>query len=146
MPDARHTNHVNLWMKHEAKGLAPEQLVQLFEQAMGALWRRAHLTLGEVTLAAIVDRVLHNAAEKYPLLESLEVEAGGVNFRLLSEAANNDSKGELTKGIRFVLVEFFVVIGNLTAEVLTPALHSELSKVVLEVSSPGNREPKRKSG
>ena len=139
MPDARHTNHVNLWMKHEAKGLTPEQLVQLFEQAMGALWRRAHLTLGEVTLAAIVDRVLHNAAEQFPLLESLEVEASGVNCRSLRAAANSD-KGQLTDGIRFVLVEFFVVIGNLTAGVLTPALHSELSKVAFHDSAPNNTE------
>ena len=141
MPDARsHTNRVNLWMKHEAKGLTPEQLVQLFEQAMGALWRRAHLTLGEVTLAAIVDRVLHNAAEQFPLLESLEVEASGVNCRSLRAAANSDTKGELTEGIRFVLVEFFVVIGNLTAGVLTPALHSELSKVAFHDSEPDNTE------
>ena len=82
----------------------------------------------------------------HPLLESLEMEPGGINCRLLHESANSESKGELTKGIRFVLVEFFVVIGNLTAEVLTPALHSELSKVSFQAAAPGNTEPKRKSG
>ena len=38
---------------------------------------------------------------------------------------------ELVEGIRFVLVEFLTVLGNLTAEILTPELHSELSNVVL---------------
>ena len=141
MPEARaHTQRVNIWMKQAAKGLTPEQLVQLFEQAMGALWRRAHLTLGEVTLAAIVDRILHNAAEQVPLLEGLEVNAGGINCRPLLEAANSENKAQLAEGIRFVLVEFFVVIGNLTAEVLSPALHSELSKVAFRESSPDNTE------
>lgn len=144
MPDTRsHTQRVNIWMEQATKGLTSEQLVQLFEQALGALWRRANLTLGEVTLTAIVDRVLHNAAEKFPLLESLEVEASGVNCRLLREAANSESKGELTEGIRFALVEFFVVIGNLTAEVLTPALHSELSKVAFQDSVPGKTESQK---
>jgi hypothetical protein len=36
---------------------------------------------------------------------------------------------ELEAAIRYVLVEFLTVLGNLTAEVLTPALHAELSKL-----------------
>ncbi len=34
---------------------------------------------------------------------------------------------ELTGAIRFVLVEFLSVIGHLTAEILTPALHAQLA-------------------
>jgi hypothetical protein len=36
---------------------------------------------------------------------------------------------ELREAIRFVLVELLTVLGNLTAEILTPALHAEISRV-----------------
>jgi hypothetical protein len=127
-------------MERLAKDLSSEQLVQLFEQATGAIWRRADITLGEITLTAIADRVLHNAAEKFPLFESLEVGEKGVDCQGLLESLNDDDEGQLTEGIRFVLLEFLLVIGNLTAGVLTPALHSELDKVSLEDLAPGNNE------
>jgi hypothetical protein len=38
---------------------------------------------------------------------------------------------ELRRGIRFVLTEFLTVLGNLTAEILTPELHAALSNVAL---------------
>ena len=49
---------------------------------MVALWNRANLTLGEVTLTAIVDRVLYSAAEQFPPFESLKVEPAGIDFRV----------------------------------------------------------------
>ena len=62
-----HSNHVNKWMTQAAaEDLSPEQLLQLFEQAMNALWNRAHLTLRDATLTAIMDRVLYNASERTP--------------------------------------------------------------------------------
>ena len=131
MPDAYdHSNYVNTWMKQAAKGLSPEQLLELFEQAMSALWCRAHLTLGDATLTAIMDRVLLNASETFPPFESLEIEANGMDCRKLRQRPDVfDKLGKLEEAIRFVVVEFLVVIGNLTGELLTPALHSELSKI-----------------
>lgn len=35
----------------------------------------------------------------------------------------------LIAGTRFVLVEFLTVLGNLTADILTPELHEELARV-----------------
>ena len=113
----------------EANGCSSEQLGQLFERAMAALWNRAYLTLGEVTLTAIVDRVLYGAVEQFPSFGSLKVEESGIDFQEFRKQNKNFSADELTEGMRFVVTEFMVVIGNLTAEILTPALHMELSKV-----------------
>jgi hypothetical protein len=111
--------------------LSPEVLLQLFERALGALWARTTTTLGEVTLTAIAERVLYNASEKYPLFSSLEVEpTGGIQCRELRARIGSVRVSELKEGVRFVLVEFLSVLGNLTAEILTPELHSELSNVV----------------
>jgi hypothetical protein len=96
------------------------------------MWVRAHQTLGNVTLSAIVDRVLYVAAEKYPILAALELTESGIHCQGLHQRAGMLDRGELAEGVRFVMVEFLTVLGNLTAEILTPALHAALSKVAPE--------------
>jgi hypothetical protein len=140
-----HSNQVNLWMGQAAKGLSSEQSLQLFELAMAALWSRALLTLGDVTLTAILDRVLYNASERFAPFELLGIEANGLNFRELRAQSNVLNQRELEDAIRFVIVEFLVVIGNLTAEILTPILHSELLKVTLKDSAAGGNPKEGKS-
>ena len=132
LPDeAAHVECVEAWLDQAAKTLAPAQLVTLFERALSALWRRAEITLGEVTLTAIVDRVLYTASETYPFLSALKVEETGIGFDGFREQGAHVAN--LPEAVRLVLVEFLTVLGHLTDEILTPALHAELSKVALEV-------------
>jgi hypothetical protein len=132
LPDeAAHVECVEAWLDQAAKTLAPAQLVTLFERALSALWRRAEITLGEVTLTAIVDRVLYTASETYPFLSALKVEEAGIGFDGFREQGAHVAN--LPEAVRLVLVEFLTVLGHLTDEILTPALHAELSKVALEV-------------
>jgi hypothetical protein len=140
-----HSARIDAWMRQAGGDVSPKQLLQLFEQAMGALWNRAGLTLGDVTLAAIVDRVLHTAAEQFPPFASLKVERAGIDFREFRAQTTEFSQSELLDGVRFVVTEFIVVIGNLTAEILTPALHAELSKVTLKDHAPGGEPGKENS-
>jgi hypothetical protein len=130
MDEHDHSARVHVWMETVAAGLQPERLVQVFEQGFAALWRRSHRTLGDVTLTAIADRVLYTAAERFPFLSSLQIEPTGLRCQELQAAASTLSLEPLTEGLQFVLVEFLVVLGNLTAEILTPALHTELSKII----------------
>jgi hypothetical protein len=131
LPDeAAHVECVEAWLDRAAKTLAPAQLVTLFERALAALWRRAEVTLGEVTLTAIVDRVLYTASETYPFLSALKVEDAGIGFDGFREQGAH--LANLPEAVRLVLVEFLTVLGHLTDEILTPALHAELSKVALE--------------
>lgn len=133
MRDANaHGACVDAWMQQVAQGLPPDGLVQLLERAFSALWRRAHVTLGEVTLGAIVDRVLYYASEQYPALSSLKLESTGICCEELQKGAGGLRRDQIEEGIRFILVEFLTVLGNLTAEILTPALHAELSNIARE--------------
>jgi hypothetical protein len=116
-------------MARAGRDTPPGQLFAAFELVFEAMWQRAYATLGEVTLTAILDRVLYTAAERFPLLSSLEVDTNGLKSDRLRAGAPGSNRDELAKGIRFVLVEFLTVLGNLTAEVLTPALHAELKNV-----------------
>jgi len=135
--DSQHAACVDAFLKRPAKDLSPEVLLQLFEAVLSALWARTTTTLGEITLTAIAERVLYNASEKFPLFSSLHVEpTGGIQFRELHKRIGSVHKPELMEGIRFVLVEFLTVLGNLTAEILTPELHSELNNVATTRGGP----------
>jgi hypothetical protein len=138
-----HVGCVNAWMDRRARGLAPERLVQAFEEAFGALWRRAHQTLGDVTLTAILDRVLCNGAERFPILAELTIEATGLDCRELRKNVHGAPPNELAEAIRFVLVEFLRVLGTLTANILTPALHAELSLVAPKGQKPKDQKSER---
>lgn len=139
-----HDACVSTWMKR-AERLGPDQRWQLFEHALGVLWQRAHRTLGDVTLVAIVQRVLHDAAQRVPLFGALSVEASGFRCEALREAAGTADPRELAEGMRFVLVEYLTVLGSLTADVLTPALHSELANATPEAGDPTGRSDAKAS-
>ena len=128
LDETDHSACVNSWMKRAAQGLPPELLVDALQQGFDAIWQRAYQTLGDVTLMAIADRVLFSAAEQFPTLSGLKIEATGLQCGELRERARSLRYDELAVGVRFVLVEFLTVLGNLTAQILTPALHSALSK------------------
>jgi hypothetical protein len=117
---------VNAWLERRA-GHSTLELIRAFEAAFTALWQRVHLTLGEVTLGAIVERVLHNATEQYPVLASIEITTAGLRCESL-ETQTGLRHGDVADAVRFVLVELLTVLGNLTGQILTPALHAELSK------------------
>ncbi|HXI59718.1 MAG TPA: hypothetical protein VNO55_26810 [Polyangia bacterium] len=118
------------WLASAAANQTPKAVLRLFEAALGALCARAAATLGEVTLAAIAERVLHNASQSFPRLSSLKVEpTGGISFREFRELTRDWHDPDLIRAVRFVLVEFLTVVGTLTAEILTPELYAELSRV-----------------
>jgi hypothetical protein len=132
--ESAHGDCVRAWMR-AAQGMSPEQLAKAFEHAFAALWERAQRTLGDVTLRAIVDRVVHSASERFPVLASLRVEEStGLQCEGLREQARRIAS-PLEPAIEYVLVEFLRILGSLTAEVLTPALHAVLSRVTAELAS-----------
>jgi hypothetical protein len=121
---------VDLWLARvDEVSSSPAWLIEAFESALGALWRRASVTLGEVTLSAVLDRVLVAATGRFPLVGSLRMENGGPSADALRARGAEVDRNELEAAIRCVLTDFLTVLGSLTAEILTPLLHTELSKL-----------------
>lgn len=120
-----HEAVVTAWLHRAACG-SPFEIIEAFEHAFNAVWRRAYLTLGEITLAAIVERVLQSASERYPPLLAIVVTESGLRCESLRTTGLHEDQARTAS--QFVLLEFLTVLGNLTAEILTPALHDELSK------------------
>jgi hypothetical protein len=130
-----HATCVDTWLSRSGNDLSRDDRLRLFRVALDALWVRARTTLGEVTLTAITERVLYNASERFPFLSSLKVEPGrGPQSRELADRLGAIDASELVRGVRFILVEFLTVIGNLTAEILTPELHEELLRTAVPAS------------
>ena len=138
-----HDECVDAWMERAARGKPPDRLLRAFEEAFAAMWRRAHVTLGDVTLTAIVDRVLRAASERYPIVAELQVDETGLRCEGLRQRAPSPECRELEQAVRFVLTEFLTVLGNLTDEILTPALHDELSSAAPEAASAASRRGSR---
>jgi len=134
-----HQIAVTAWLQRVAQGRSVESLIQAFEDTFAALWKRSHLTLGEVTLMAIAERVIHTATEQYPLLASLEIGGSGLTCQGLRSQVGLPHD-QVSAALRFVLVEFLTVLGNLTAQILTPALHAELSKGHAHAKDSGTTE------
>ena len=136
MTGDQHAAIVDDWLERSATHLMPEALLCLFESALRALWDRTKTTLGEVTLIAIAERVLHDVCERFPQFSSLTVKpARGFQCGAPGEQLDTMSDSQLRAAIRCVLVELLTVLGRLTAEILTPELHAELSRVVLPNAS-----------
>jgi hypothetical protein len=125
---SRQIAHVESWLEGAAHDPSAPQLITLLERALGALWQAALVTLGEVTLAAIVDRVLFTASERYPFVSITQTEGAATSFHVLQLGAVQHDR-RLREVMCFVLAEFLGVLGNLTDEILTPSLHAALASV-----------------
>jgi hypothetical protein len=123
-----HDTCVTAWVERRLRGVSSEQQIEAFAQDFDALWQTAHRTLGDVTLAAIVDRVLHTCARRFPLLASLQLGPHGLLLEGLRKEAATAEPAQVLTALQAVMVEFLTILGNLTAEILTPALHQQLAQ------------------
>lgn len=114
-----------------ARAGSNEALFDRFERGFAAVWARTEVTLGNVTLTAIAERVLHTTAERHGWFGALSIEPGGLDSRALRERLATLPRAELERGVEELLSELLIVLGSLTAEILTPALHAALTKVAI---------------
>jgi hypothetical protein len=120
---------VDTWLQRSATGLSPDQLIALFEKALGALQIRILKTLSEVTLNAILDRILHQCQQQFPLLTEVKIEAHRISLTAVAREGTLEHPNEIRKAFRLFLIELLTVMGNLTAGILTKALYKTLSDV-----------------
>lgn len=135
-----HRETVMTWRDGWVGKLSQPELVDVYERTLDALWRRAHMSLGEVSLMAIVDRVLHQGTDRYPHLAVLKVETSGVQFGELRQVAPSLDMAVLDESLTFLVVELLRILGSLTGEILTPGLHAELRKVQVRMAEEKGNE------
>jgi hypothetical protein len=62
----------------------------------------------------------------HPVLSALHLRGNGISTHELREMAGSLREDELAEALQCVLVGFLALLGTLTADILTPALHAEL--------------------
>jgi hypothetical protein len=121
-----HAACVEVWWSRVSGDASAAAALRVLERGFGAVWARASITLGDVTMMAIGDRVLSDAATTYPLVAALRLEATGISCEDLERDADAIERAELDAASCSILVELLTVLGRLTGDVLTPALHAQL--------------------
>lgn len=125
---------VNAWEKKKADGLSPGQKALFYEKALQVVVERALQTLSGITLMVVLDRVLHQSKDKFPILSEVKVEDNSFNFNeLLGGDANHSSEDSL-RALRYLLAEFLRVLGRITADILTAPLQEELLQMTWKTS------------
>lgn len=135
-----HAGHVAAWLERAAAGASVTERIGLFETAYNALWLRAEGAVGGVALESITELIRVKAAERYPFLSPIAPAEQGLSCGGLAESAGGLDQGRLRESLAFMLTELLQVVGELTDEVLTPALYSALAKIGPEAA------PRRPAG
>jgi hypothetical protein len=121
-----HAHAVGVWLQKISSSLTPEQFVNAIEEVFDNLLDKTQITVSEVTLSAVLDRVLYNSCVKYPILNELKLDDAKLNFGGFKKNLKSASQSEIKEAFQYFVTEFLFVIGNLTGEILTPMLYSEL--------------------
>jgi hypothetical protein len=123
-----HANQVDAWEAKNGANIPQAELALLYAKAIQAIQQRSLVSLSSVTVAVVVDRAIHEAKDKYPILAALKPNTSGIDFSLLVKDASGAPE-DLKIALRALLIELLNVFGNITADVLTAPLHKELMRV-----------------
>jgi hypothetical protein len=124
----QHSEQVAAWIDWSTSGLKKQHLAEHFEKTILALLNRAQPSVSDLTLAAILERVLYNSTEQFPLLQFIQIINGRWTLDPIQKKLENFDEIEIKKAFHYLITEFLFIIGNLTGEQLTPILHKELQK------------------
>jgi hypothetical protein len=141
----QHRDEVARWLAKAGKTLSNEQLVDLFEEALRGLCAAARPSVSEVTLTAVLDRALVNAADARQglPLHRLVIVSGAADFAALRAAAPGLKRPDLLRLIAFIVTDFLAILGSLTGHMLNDDLHAKLSTVRLGGRRGGPKERKK---
>ncbi len=127
-----HQSIVISWEEKNIKNLRTDQAIHVFGNALQQVERRCLVTLSSVTVQVVLDRIIHEGIEKYPILKEVTIEVDGLNFKNISQKKDHYDLKEINSAFRYLIIEFLTVIGSITSEVLTAPLHKELMTVTSE--------------
>jgi hypothetical protein len=121
-----HAKNVEYWFSLASKGMTPKDQVLLLEKGIATVERRACQTLSSITLKVVIDRVLHETQQKFPVISDITLDEKFLNF-----SAMDKEKYALEKvdALTYLLVELMKVLARLTANILNTPLNNELKKV-----------------
>ena len=126
-----HSQSVQAWLKSAQTGLSSEELIDLFGLALSSVWTCAREIVSDITLLAVLDRVVAIAQEDYAWVPGIPLKANHPDLSALRTGAAGVNRKETLELVEFLLTEFIAIQGAMTAEVLTPRVNGALRTVRL---------------
>lgn len=155
MPLSKENTHqelVRLWEDKNINNLSTDQIIQVYGCALLAIEQRCLATLSSVTIHVVLDRIIYQGLERFPFFKEISLEPTGLSLNNFIQKKELYDLKDINTAFRYLVVELLTVIGNITSEVLTVALHRELMEVTSEralkvldvqILRPGNAVKKR---
>jgi len=132
MYNSHSEEQIDAWLEQATKDMPAKKIVAVFSHALKSLSRKASRSLNQLTLMAIVNRVLYQCKDKFPLLQELKVDSTGINFDQNQYQLEQSDPEELRESFRYLFVELLSVLGDLTADVITSELEENAAAIFSE--------------
>lgn len=123
---------IDAWLEQATRDLPSKKIVAVFSHVLKSLSRKASRSLNQLTLMAIVNRVLYQCKDKFPLLQELKVDSNGINFDQNQYQLEQADPDELKESFRYLFIELLSVLGDLTADVITSELEDNSEAIFSE--------------
>jgi len=136
----QHVKQVEAWKRLNG-GVSAKELPQLFINGILAIRRKSLVTLSNITVTAVIDRILLECKERYPVLSAITSDSEGLHFNKFYDHMMDLKPEEVQEALQELLIELLDVFGKITADILTKNLHQELMTVTAQPSLKG-LEPK----
>lgn len=120
---------IDAWLEQATRNLPSKKIVAVFGDALKSLSMKASRSLNRLTLMAIVNRVLYQCKDKYPLLQGLKVDNNGINFDEYQYQLENADTDELKESFRYLFVELINVLGDITADIITSGIKDDSQNI-----------------
>jgi len=103
-----------------------EEVLEIYEDLLSALWNRILPTLGRVTVAAIMERALAMTKETYPVLGRLQVTNDGLSFDQLRLRVGEEERDMLRDALKELIANLIDILAMLTGDILVRHLIKEI--------------------
>jgi hypothetical protein len=123
-----HSTTVEEWITSLPPKSGKHKIYGKLEKAFIRIFDKAAVSVSEITLIPVLDRILYNSSEKFPLLSKIKISKDRPDFSDLKKSLKKYDEKEIKTAFHYLLTEFLMVLGYLTGEQLTPLLHKEFNE------------------
>ncbi len=124
-----HAVKVEAWIKSNTTELSRDELVNLFEFALKAIWESSSIKMSEVTLSAVMDRAVFTSSDTHKFMLELRVTPTGIQWDEFRKLSKDLNRHELIRAFSHLLKEFISISSNISGGLLNDSLLKALATV-----------------
>ena len=125
-----------------------DEIITTYQDLIDSIWRRLESTLGQVTVAILMDRALTETIDRYPLLDVLAVGRSGLNLAVLEQKISlfGESEDEARlaaarQSLRELVVRLVDLLAVLTGDTVVHSMLEDLGGTSLGSSDVSDSRP-----